>query len=64
MTTVSQPVICSFESRRAEEMEALIRKYGAVPVIAPSMKELPLEENPAAEQRIREMLAGGIQHIV
>ncbi|OGW86805.1 MAG: hypothetical protein A3A81_04050, partial [Omnitrophica bacterium RIFCSPLOWO2_01_FULL_45_10b] len=41
------PVI-SFESRHAKAMQMLIEKHGGKPWIAPSMKEIPLEENPEA----------------
>ena len=34
--------VTSFESRRATEIEKLIRYHGGVPRIAPSMREIPL----------------------
>lgn len=37
--------VVSFESRRAKEMAELIRRYGGDPVIAPSLREIPLNEN-------------------
>lgn len=37
--------ICSFESRRAEEMKALIEKQGGQATIAPSMQEIPLDDH-------------------
>lgn len=40
--------ICSFESRRGEEMASLIERMGGLPTIAPSMREIPLGENPEA----------------
>lgn len=40
--------ICSFESRRASEMQSLIERNGAVAMIAPSLKEIPIEDNTAA----------------
>ena len=40
--------VVSFESRRAQEMAELIRRYGGEPIIAPSMREIPLTENRAA----------------
>ena len=40
--------IVAFESRRAKEMAALISNYGGTPRVAPSMREVPLEENVAA----------------
>ena len=40
-------VVC-FESRRAKEMAELIRRYDGDPIMAPSMREVPLSENRAA----------------
>jgi len=40
--------VLSLESRRANEMATLIRKQGGDPVVAPSMRELPLESNEEA----------------
>ena len=40
--------VVSFESRRAKEMAELIRRYGGEPIIAPSMREVPLGENRVA----------------
>src|SRR5580693_706310 len=40
--------VLSLESRRAVEIERLIRAQGGVPVVAPSMREVPLEDNPEA----------------
>ncbi len=40
--------VLSLESRRAREIEQLIRNQGGDPLVAPSMREVPLENNPAA----------------
>lgn len=40
--------VLSLESRRATEMAALITTYGGVPTVAPSMREVPIGDNPAA----------------
>ena len=40
--------VLSLESRRASEIERLIRAQGGVPFVAPSMREVPLENNPQA----------------
>lgn len=37
--------VLSLESRRADEMAELIRRNGGTPVSAPSMREVPLQEN-------------------
>jgi uroporphyrinogen-III synthase len=40
--------VLSLESRRAVEIERLIRSQGGKPFVAPSMREVPLEDNPYA----------------
>lgn len=40
--------VLALESRRATEMETLLRTRGAVPFVAPSMREVPVENNPDA----------------
>src|SRR6267154_1535029 len=40
--------VLSLESRRAAEIEKLIRAQRGEPFVAPSMREVPLGENPAA----------------
>jgi uroporphyrinogen-III synthase len=40
--------VLSLESRRAAEIEKLIRGQGGEPFVAPSMQEAPLEDNPQA----------------
>ncbi len=40
--------VCSFESRRAAEMQSLIERHGASATVAPSMKEIPIENNATA----------------
>ena len=40
--------VLAFESRRAKEMAELIRINGGVPFVAPALREIPLEQNPAA----------------
>src|SRR5579863_251337 len=37
--------VLSLESRRAEEIGTLIRKQGGEPFVAPSMREVPLEQH-------------------
>jgi uroporphyrinogen-III synthase len=40
--------VLSLESRRSVEIERLIRNQGGISFVAPSMREIPLEENPTA----------------
>jgi len=36
------------ESRRSQEMAALVTTYGGKPIVAPALREVPLESNPQA----------------
>lgn len=40
--------VVAFESRMAQEMTRLIERYGGQPLVAPSMQEMPVEDNPLA----------------
>ena len=40
--------VCAFESRRGDDMRSLIERQGGVATIAPSMREIALDENPQA----------------
>lgn len=50
--------VLSFESRRATEIAELIRRQGGDPFVAPSMREVPIENNPQAFE-FAERLFGG-----
>jgi uroporphyrinogen-III synthase len=50
--------VLALESRRAEEMATLVRKRGGAPFVAPSMREVELEEHTEAFQFGRRLLAG------
>jgi uroporphyrinogen-III synthase len=52
--------VVAFESRRAVEMAALIRKQGGEPLVAPSMREIALDEQPAALAFARALRAGEV----
>jgi uroporphyrinogen-III synthase len=42
--------VVSFESRMAAEMTRLIERHGGRPLVAPALREIPLEDNSAAFQ--------------
>jgi uroporphyrinogen decarboxylase len=50
--------VAAFESRMAEEMSRLISHHGGRPLVAPSMREIPLEENQEALAFGDRLLAG------
>ncbi|MCE2793853.1 MAG: uroporphyrinogen-III synthase [Planctomyces sp.] len=54
----AMPLFCSFESRRAEEMSSLLGRQGATVISAPSMREVPIENNPQAVAAIRDIISG------
>jgi uroporphyrinogen decarboxylase len=56
--------VISLESRRAKEMESILRSHGADPLVAPSMREVPLEENPAAMAFGEKLFAGEIDAVL
>jgi uroporphyrinogen-III synthase len=56
--------VLSLESRRAEQMATLIRNYGGVPVVAPSMREVPIEENAAALSFGEKLLGGSFDAVI
>jgi uroporphyrinogen-III synthase len=56
--------VLSLESRRAEQMAALIRNHGGTPVSAPSMREIPIEENTAALAFAQDLFAGGFDSVI
>lgn len=58
------PRICSFESRRAEEMRKLIEKFGGDPTNAPSMREIPLDQQTAVLAFADKLFAGDVDIMV
>jgi uroporphyrinogen-III synthase len=56
--------VLSLESRRAAEMAKLIETYGGAAMVAPSMREIPLESNKEAQEFTRKLLAGGFEIVI
>ncbi len=56
--------VVSFESRREREMAELIQRYGGEAIVAPSMRELPLEQNTAALGFMRDLKAAKIDVVI
>ena len=54
----------SLESRRAAEMAKLIENYGGEAVVAPSMREVPLETNTEALAFARALAAGEFDMVI
>ncbi len=56
--------VLSLESRRAAEIEKLIRNQGGEPFVAPSMREVPLEQNNQAFSFTERLLAGDFDMVI
>ncbi len=56
--------VAAFESRMAGEMDRLIARYGGQPLVAPSMREIPLEDNHAVFQFGEQLLAGQFDMVI
>jgi uroporphyrinogen-III synthase len=56
--------VVSFESRRSKEMAELIRRYGGEPIVAPSIREVPLSENRDALTLLPQLEAGKFDFLI
>ena len=56
--------VVSFESRMAAEMTRLIERHGGTPLVAPALREIPLEDHSAALQFGEQLLKQGLDVLV
>src|SRR5687767_3881641 len=56
--------VASLESRKGDEIARLIEKFGGIPAVSPSMRESPLEENPAAVDFAHRLITGQIDIVI
>jgi len=56
--------VCAFESRKGDEMRSLIERQGGTAIIAPSMREIPLDQNPQAFAFADRLLRGEIDVLI
>src|SRR3954468_7112678 len=56
--------VVSFESRKSDQMADLIRRNGGEAILAPSMREVPLEDNKEALAFGERLLKGEFDMIV
>jgi uroporphyrinogen-III synthase len=56
--------VLALESRRAEEIAKLIRASGGDPIVAPAMREVPLESNQEALQFAARLFDGEFQLVI
>ena len=61
----SRPLrVCSFESRKQDEMRSLIERHGGAATIAASMREVPLENNVAVFDFLDRLLAKTLDVVI
>lgn len=56
--------VLSLESRRSIEIERLIRSQGGAPFVAPSMREVPLADNPQAFEFAEKLFRGDFEMMI
>ncbi len=56
--------VASFESRRAEDIARLIARFDGVPLVSPSLREVPLERNQAAIDFANRLITGQIDVVI
>ena len=56
--------ICSFESRRAAEMQSLIERQGGIASVAPSMQEVPLGDIPEIFSFVERLFEGRVDVVI
>ncbi|NGZ60354.1 MAG: uroporphyrinogen-III synthase [Nitrospira sp. LK265] len=56
--------VVAFESRMAAEITRLIERYGGRPLVAPVLREIPLESNSAAHEFGARLMAGRIDLLI
>ena len=56
--------VVAFENRKSKEIATLIANQHGIPLVAPAMREIPLEENPAAFAFAEELLAGRLNAVI
>lgn len=56
--------VAAFESRRAADLERMITKYGGVPLVSPSMREVPLAHHQSAVDFANRLITGQIDVVI
>lgn len=56
--------VASLESRRRDDMHRLIAKFGGVPFVSPSMREVPIERNREAIDFANRVMVGEINIVI
>lgn len=62
--TFNGMTVVAFESRMETELARLIERYEGLPLMAPALREIPLESNQAAYELGTRLMAGQIDMLV
>jgi uroporphyrinogen-III synthase len=57
-------IVVAFENRKGKEIATLIANQRGIPLVASAMREIPLEDNPAAFAFAEELLAGRMDAVI
>lgn len=63
MPTLNGKTIAFVEARMTSELAGLIRRHGGVPYPAPALQEIYRQDDPAAQQLIRDIIAGQVDAV-
>ncbi len=56
--------VASFESRRAEDVSRMIERFGGVPFVSPSMREIPVGEDRSVVEFAHRLITGQIEVVI
>jgi uroporphyrinogen decarboxylase len=56
--------VAAFESRRAEETARMIERFGGVPLVSPSMREIPVEADRSVVEFAHRLITGQIDVVI
>lgn len=56
--------VAAFESRQAGEIGKLIEKFGGIPHVSPSIREVPIDPNPHAVDFVHRLITGQIDVVI
>ena len=56
--------VASFESRRADDIVRLIERHGGAAHVSPSMREVPLDDNPIAVDFAHRLVTGDVSLVI
>jgi uroporphyrinogen decarboxylase len=56
--------IASFESRRADDVARMIERFGGIPLVSPSMREIPVSEDRSVVEFAHRLITGQIEVVI